>query len=74
MTDWFKIITDLERAGISNTELGRRCRPRKKPEQGRDRNTIHKWKMGYSEPPYSEGQQILAIHASFVSKIPQSVQ
>ncbi len=68
MTDWFKIITELERSGISNAELGRKVRPHKPY----NRSTVHDWKMGASEPKYSIGQQILAIHASFVGKIRQA--
>jgi hypothetical protein len=68
IVDWFKVITDLEKAGVSNAELGRRVRPHKPF----DRSTVHDWKMGV-EPKYSVGQQILAIHASFVGKTPLTI-
>ena len=57
--DWFRVLAELERAGISNAEVARRVNvPRWK---------VYDWKMGEGEPTYSHGLQIVTIYHSFVA-------
>lgn len=50
--DAFEILAELERLGVSNSEVARRL--------DRSPNTIYLWKMG-TEPRWSDGQQLLDI-------------
>lgn len=63
--DWFRILADLERVGISNAEVARIL------DVGRWK--VSDWKSGI-EPTYYYGDQLVTLHAkhcSFVaSKLP----
>jgi hypothetical protein len=55
-TDWFRILADLERAGVSNRQAAFSIQ--------RDPATLYRWKMGDSEPGHSDGQKLLHLHAN----------
>lgn len=55
LVDWFKIFSDLKRAGINNSEVARRL--------GVPPTTIASWKNGV-EPKYSDGARLIELHAS----------
>jgi len=59
MIDWFRILTELDRAGINNSEVARRL--------GHHPSTIHRWKMNENEPPYSDGIRLIEIHSYVTS-------
>ena len=59
MEKWFYIITDLER-DMSLREIAIKI--------GTSTTTVWRYKSGMSEPRYSEGQKLLALHASNLSK------
>jgi hypothetical protein len=52
--DWFRILRDLAKAGVSMGEVARRC--------GRDRSTVQAWAEG-SEPKDSDARVVLALYA-----------
>ncbi len=70
MTDWFKILSDLDHAGVNNSEVARRM--------GRSASTVYRWKMNEAEPSYSDGVRLMEIHAYVTSSangnplVPQS--
>lgn len=51
-TDWFQIITDLERLGICNTEAAKRINV--------PRETLRRWKEG-SAPNFDDGKALLIL-------------
>jgi hypothetical protein len=53
-TDWFTVLADLNRAGVSNIEAGRRI--------GVATTTVHGWKSG-SEPSHADGTALLELWA-----------
>jgi transcriptional regulator with XRE-family HTH domain len=59
MEKWFFIIASIER-GMSLREIAIKI--------GTSKSSVHRYKSGLSEPRYSEGQKLLAIHASICSK------
>lgn len=64
MIDWFRIISELDRAGVNNSEVARRM--------GRSVSTIHRWKMKEAEPNYPDGCRLLEIHAYTTTHFPQT--
>lgn len=58
MKDWFRLLADLNKAGICNAEVARRLNvPRWK---------VHDWKMG-TEPSYFDGDRLVTLHAQTCS-------
>lgn len=55
LVDWFKILTELKGAGISNAEVARRL---KVPA-----TTVNSWRYG-TEPNYSDGYRLIELHAN----------
>lgn len=60
--NWFRIITELDQAGVNNSEVGRRL--------GRAASTVFRWKMG-REPGYEDGKRLLEIHAYVMASFAQ---
>ena len=58
MTDWFRIISDLERAGWTHARIGK--------HHGVHPTTITAWKRGI-EPRYSDGVKLLELHKRYCS-------
>lgn len=59
MDKWFHVITDLQRdMGLREIAL----------KIGTSTTTLWRYKAGLSEPRYTEGQKLLALHASICSK------
>lgn len=56
--DWFRVITNLSRAGMSSKQIGK--------EVGKNGRTVNYWKNGICEPRYSEGAQLLAVYRSVI--------
>lgn len=56
--DWFKVISDLQRAGLSHGQQAR--------ELGVSRRTIMNWQQGLTEPSYSFGTKLLNIFNSVI--------
>jgi len=54
--DWFRIIRDLSKEGISAAEIGRKC--------NRDKCTVIGWANG-GEPKESDARIVLAIYAKY---------
>jgi DNA-binding XRE family transcriptional regulator len=54
--DWFRVITDLQRAGMTHGQQAK--------EVGVSRRTIANWQQGLCEPSYSRGAGLLEIHRS----------
>lgn len=53
MKNWFRILAELDRAGVSNAEVARTLNvPRWK---------VHDWKMG-AEPTYYDGDRLVTLH------------
>ena len=52
--DWFKILRDLMRAGVSMSEVGRKCH--------RDIKTVAHWGDG-GDPKDSDARTVLALYA-----------
>lgn len=52
--DWFRILRDLMRAGVSMNHVARKC--------GRDVNTVKAWADG-GEPKDSDARVVLALYA-----------
>lgn len=53
--DWFRIITELQRAGMSYNQQAMEVdvdSPR----------TIANWRSGRCEPPYSKGEKLIDIY------------
>lgn len=57
--DWFRVITDLERASYSHTSIASVC--------GVAKRTIGGWKQG-SEPRYSDGDRLLLLWSAVTRK------
>ena len=53
--DWFRILRDLMKAGVSMSKLARKC--------NRDATTVYKWADG-GEPKESDARIVLALYAS----------
>lgn len=53
--DWFRILADLDRAGISNAEIARRLNV--------PRSTVTHWKRPNVEPSYHYGNLLITLHA-----------
>lgn len=58
-TDWFRIIVDLKKAGVSGRELARRLHV--------SASAILRWKNGAS-PDYDDGKQLIDIWISETGK------
>lgn len=58
IVDWFRVIADLQRAGLDHGQLGR--------ELDVSRRTIGHWQCGIHEPRYSKGVALLEIYRSVV--------
>ena len=56
--DWFRVITDLQRAGMTHGQQAR--------EVGVTRRTIANWQQGLCEPPYSRGAALIEIYRSVI--------
>lgn len=63
--DCFRLLADLNRAGMSNAQVGRKL--------GKGRSTVQKWKLG-AEPGYTDGCRLVALHASVTANARQSVR
>lgn len=50
--DWFRVIADLNRCGVSTAEVARRL--------GIGRSTVIGWRAG-AEPGYGDGDRLLAL-------------
>lgn len=65
--DWFRILTDLEKAGVSCRELSRRL--------DIPHGTIHGWKSGNCRPKVDEGiivMEFWAVHfGKRLSEVPK---
>jgi ribosome-binding protein aMBF1 (putative translation factor) len=57
--DWFRIITDLQRAGLSHKQQAL--------EIGVDEKTIRNWQAQRTEPRYSYGARLLDIYRTVKS-------
>jgi hypothetical protein len=56
--DWFKIVTDLERAGMNLDQQA--------IEAGvKSKSTVHYWKMG-TEPSYSSGTSLIEVYKTVI--------
>jgi len=56
--DWFRIITDLQQAGMTHGQQAK--------EVGVTRRTITNWRNCICEPPYSRGAALLEVHRSVI--------
>lgn len=54
MTDWFRLIADLDRVGVSNKAVAEKV--------GVAPSSLAAWKRG-SEPLHSHGESLKALHA-----------
>jgi len=52
--DWFVILRDLMKAGVSMSKVARKC--------NRDATTVYKWADG-GEPKESDARVVLALYA-----------
>ena len=59
--DCFRLITEIERAGVSNIELARRLQV--------PRSTLLGWKAG-SEPRWTDGQKLVMAHGEICGACP----
>lgn len=59
-TDWFRILAELDRAGVNNLAVARALK--------RDHTTVLRWKQGNAEPRHSDGAALLALHARFCTR------
>lgn len=57
--DCFRLLADLERVGINNSEVARRLSVSRSAVQG--------WKVHGSEPTWTTGQALLKLHAESVT-------
>ena len=57
--DWFRLITDLERAGFTHDKIARQLVA--------SRSSIFYWKTG-SEPRYSDGERLIRLWALVTHK------
>lgn len=57
--DWFKVVTDLERAGMS---LGQQAID----AGARSKSTVHYWKIGNSEPSFSKGMNLIDVYKTVI--------
>lgn len=64
MLDCFRLLADLDRAGVNNSEVARRM--------GLSPSTIYRWKMGELEPSYSHGCRLIEIHAYAIARFAPS--
>jgi hypothetical protein len=56
--DWFRVICDLQKVGFTHEQIGR--------DVGVSRRMVGYWRDGYSEPLYSNGSALLALHSSVI--------
>lgn len=57
--DWFKIVSDLERAGMSLEQQA--------VEAGvNSKSTVHYWKIGNSEPSYFSGANLIDVYSTVI--------
>lgn len=56
--DWFRVITDLQRSGLSQRQLALEIQV--------DHKTICNYANGISEPSYSRGCAILDVYRSVI--------
>lgn len=63
LTDWFRIIADLDRAGVPNAKLAKLL--------GHSESTVNRWKQG-SEPKHSDGELIIALHHQLCANLPKT--
>lgn len=61
--DCFRLLAELAAAGVNNAAVARKL--------GKRRSTITRWKAG-SEPSYSMGCSLVALHAAVTSKVRQT--
>jgi hypothetical protein len=54
--DWFRILRDLMKAGVSMGDVGRKC--------GRHPKTVAEW-ANVSEPKESDARVVLAMYAKY---------
>lgn len=58
MVDWWKIIYDLQRSGMTHKQQASSI--------GVSRRTIGYWQNGH-EPPYSKGVELIELHKSVIN-------
>lgn len=57
--DWFKIVTDLERAGMGLEQQA--------VEAGvKSKSTIFNWKTEISEPAFSSGMNLIDVYSTVI--------
>jgi len=56
--DWFRVITQLQRAGMDHGQQAR--------ELGVSRRTIGNWQQAICEPSHSKGEALLEIYRSVI--------
>lgn len=56
--DWFRVITDLQRASMPHAQIAK--------EVGVCRMTISNWQQQITEPSYSRGVALLDLHRSVI--------
>lgn len=62
--DCFRLLADLQQAGVNNSEVARRL--------GKSRTTVTRWKGG-AEPTYSDGLRLIELHA-YVTNVADCVR
>lgn len=63
--DCFRLLTEMHRAGVNNTEVARRL--------GVPRSTVNRWKQG-AEPGFTTGKRLIDLHTSIVTQTVETVE
>jgi len=62
--DTFRMLAEMEKAGVSNAEAARRL--------GIAKTRMHRCKMGEAELTYSEGLRFIDLHAYVIANVPST--
>jgi hypothetical protein len=62
--DCFRLLAELHRAGVNNTEAARRL--------GKPRATVQHWKEG-AEPCYTDGKRLIDLHAYVTAALSEKI-
>lgn len=62
--DCFRLLNEMDKAGVNNAEVARRL--------GKGKSTIQYWKSG-GEPCWSEGNRLIALHAYVTAEVQKTV-
>lgn len=63
LVDWFRVVSDLQRAGMSHWQQAREC--------GASRRSVGNWQTGVCEPSFSKGYRLLDTYKSVFGSTPE---